>query len=120
MKNPLNCAFTQRMAVLLLVVSCSMVVSQAVEYDRGLTEHFISWLNDTKHYEPFNFNRSDSIGGSFGGKDDDDTPVNHRPIIFIHGTSDMAIGYEPINNGFRIPIEYFLSRGYTKAELYAT
>ena len=71
-------------------------------------------------YEPYNFNRSDSIGGSFGGKDSDDTPINHRPIIFVHGDRDMAIGYEWANNGFRLPIEYFLSRGYTKAELYAS
>eukprot|EP00347_Sterkiella_histriomuscorum_P009724 403340126 len=90
------------------------------EYKRGLTDHFITWLNDTGTYEPYGFNRTDSFGGSFGGKDSDDTPITKRPIIFIHGNSDMAIGDEWVNNGFRLSIEYFLSRGYTKAELYAS
>eukprot|EP00347_Sterkiella_histriomuscorum_P003794 403362914 len=90
------------------------------EYKRGLTDHFISWLNDTGTYEPYGFNRSDFFGGSFGGKDSDDTPITKRPVIFVHGNADMAIGDEWVNNGFRLSIEYFLSRGYTKAELYAS
>ncbi len=32
----------------------------------------------------------------------------------------MAIGEDRMNDGFRISIEYFLSKGYTKAELYAS
>lgn len=80
----------------------------------------MAWLNDTAHYEPYNFNRTEFFGGSFGGKEDDSTPIKRRPIVFVHGNADMAIGDNWINNGFRISIEYFLSRGYTKAELYAS
>ena len=89
-------------------------------YKRGLTDHFIAWLNRTSEYEYYGFNRSDFFGGSFGGKENDETPIKHRPIVFVHGNTDMAIGDSPMNNGFRISIEYFLSRGYTKAELYAS
>lgn len=90
------------------------------EYKRGLTDHFITWLNDTGDYEPFGFNRTDFFGGSFGGKVDDSTPILRRPVIFIHGNGDQIIGEIPDNNGFRYSIEYFLSRGYSKAELYGS
>jgi hypothetical protein len=77
-------------------------------------------LNDVGGYEPYGFNRTDFFGGSFGGKEDDSTPIVKRPIVFIHGTGDMLIGDCPMNNGFRLAIEYLLSRGYTKAELYGS
>ena len=32
----------------------------------------------------------------------------------------MLIGENPSNNGFRLSIEYFLARGYTKAEIYGS
>ena len=41
---------------------------QAVAYERGLTDHFIAWLNDTGGYESYGFNRSEYFGGSFGGR----------------------------------------------------
>ncbi len=72
------------------------------------------------YYEPWGLNRTDFFGGSFGGKDDDNTPIKRRPVVFIHGTGDMIIGEEPINNGFRLTIEHFLRMGYTKAELYGS
>ncbi len=40
-------------------------------YTRGLTPHFIEWLNDTGYYEPYGFNKSSVFGGSFGGKEYD-------------------------------------------------
>jgi triacylglycerol lipase len=85
-----------------------------------LTNHFINWLNDVGGYEPYNFNRSDFFGGSFGGKDNDNTPIKRRPVIFVHGTGGRLIGDNPITDGFRYTIEYFLSKGYTKAELYGS
>ena len=70
-------------------------------YERGLTNHFINWLNDVGGYEPYNFNRSDFFGGSFGGKDDDDTPIVRRPVVFVHGTAARIIGNDPNTDGFR-------------------
>ena len=32
----------------------------------------------------------------------------------------MLIGDSPVNNGFRISIEYFLSKGYLKSEIYGS
>ena len=85
-----------------------------------MTPHFISWLNDTAKYEPYGFNRSDFYGGSFGGKENDDTLITKRPIIFVHGTSDSLIGSTPDDSGFRYTIEHFLTLGYTKVELYGS
>ncbi len=108
-------------AFILAVLSATAVSAQTQPpLERGLTNHFISWLNDTGNYEAWGFNRTDFFGGSYGGKEDDSTPIKHRPIIFIHGNTDQAIGVDWYSNGFRISIEYFLSRGYTKAELYAS
>ena len=79
--------------------------------DRGLTDHFIEWLNKNR-FEPYNFNRAD-LGprGSFGGKENDDDTVVNEPIIFIHGNSDAALGYRPDRGetGWTSSIKYFLS-----------
>jgi len=77
-------------------------------------------LDTTKNYYPYHFNRSDYFGGSFGGKENDSTPINRVPVVFVHGAADMVIGEEWANDGFRYDIEYFLERGYTKAELYGS
>jgi alpha-D-ribose 1-methylphosphonate 5-triphosphate synthase subunit PhnI len=61
-----------------------------------------------------------SWGGSFGGKENDNTPITRRPVIFVHGTAGQIIGNTRNTNGFRIAIEYFLSKGYTKSELYGS
>jgi triacylglycerol lipase len=103
----------------LLVINFSSAV-RGIEYKRGLTDHFIGWLNDTGGYEPYNFNRTDYFGGSFGGKENDSSIIKNRPVIFIHGNQDMLIGDSPENNGFRLTIEYFLSQGYSKSELYGS
>jgi hypothetical protein len=73
-----------------VIITCG-ILSTAIavpHYERGLTDHFIDWLNNTGGYESFNFNRTSFIGGSFGGKTNDSTPITRRPVIFIHGTSD--------------------------------
>ena len=79
----------------------------------------MSWLNETG-YEPYGFNRTEFFGGSFGGKETEEDTVTRDPVIFIHGNADMIIGDTPMNNGFRYSIEYFLSRGYKKSELYGS
>ena len=62
----------------------------------GLTEHFVSFLNDTG-FEAYGFNRTGMIGGSFGGKSDDDDKVRRQPVIFVHGNGDLAAG-EDVND----------------------
>lgn len=89
----------------------------------GLTNHFSNWL-DANGYAQFNFERSDlnnaDRNGSYGGKQNNGTPVNRQPVIFIHGNSDLALGSNAGQTGWTESIEYFLAQGYTKAELYAT
>ncbi len=104
-------------SIFILVV---MLAESIKSYERGLTDHFIHWLNDEAGYEPYNFNRTEFFGGSFGGKENDSTPIKNRPIVFVHGTAGRMIGDCPVTNGFRHTIEYFLSKGYTKAELYGS
>ncbi|CDW76003.1 lipase [Stylonychia lemnae] len=111
-----------KLAVLstVLLSSLSLASAQNSTYKRGLTDHFIGYLGATKNYYPYHFNRTDFFGGSFGGKDNDSTPITKVPVIFIHGAADQIIGEEWANNGFRYSIEYFLQQGYTKAELYGS
>lgn len=40
--------------------------------------------------------------------------------MFFHGNSDIAVGDDYWQTGFTESIEYFLSKGYTKGELYIT
>lgn len=103
----------------ILTVAVSLITTSKA-YERGLTDHFVNWLSDVAGYEPYNFNRTEFFGGSFGGKDNDSSPVARRPVVFIHGTAGRVIGDCPMTNGFRYTIEYFLSKGYTKAELYGS
>lgn len=85
----------------------------------GLSSHFRSWL-DAHGYGGFHFERSDLSGGSFGGKQSDTDAITHRPVIFIHGNSDRALGTPPNLTGWRASRDYFLLKGYSAAELYAT
>ena len=86
---------------------------------RGLTEHFKSWLN-SNGYDQYKFEREDLVGGAYGGKSSDDDEVKRIPIIYIHGNSDIALGLEFWQIGATKIFEYFLGEGYTKAELYTT
>ncbi|CDW78772.1 lipase [Stylonychia lemnae] len=104
-------------AVLALV---SRIAGQNSTYKRGLTDHFINFLDLKSNYYPYGFNRTQFFGGSFGGKDNDSTPINRVPVVFVHGAADMVIGYGWENDGFRYDIEYFLDHGYTKAEIYGS
>lgn len=92
-----------------LLTTASLVSGQNSTYQRGLTDHFISFLDRTGNYYPYNFNRTQFFGGSFGGKENDSTPITKAPVIFIHGAADMLIGDSWANDGFRYSIEYFLS-----------
>lgn len=85
----------------------------------GLTSDFRSWLS-ANGYEADDFTRDDLQGGSFGGKTSPDDPIVNQPVIFIHGNSDKALGTVTGQTGWTASVEYFQSKGYTSAELYAT
>ena len=84
---------------------------------KGLTPHFSAWLK-ANGYGSYNFDRLDLTGGAYGGKSSDSDVIKNKPIIFFHGNSDIAVGTQGLFTGFTKSIDYFLSQGYTKAELY--
>ena len=79
--------------------------------------------------------------GSYGGRMHKGQNITKMPVIFIHGNSDMALK-NPSNTGstsmyqtgwtnsiqvgesssdfVKTSLQYFLSQGYTQAEMYAT
>ena len=85
----------------------------------------MQYLN-SKNLTDFNFNRSDVGCGAYGGKSNDADKIVNRPIIFIHGNSDVGFGrgtvdgQETWQTGFRSLANYFVSKGYKKSELYVT
>lgn len=86
----------------------------------GLSPHFHSWLK-ARGLGAQNFERADLLGGSYGGRTDDQDPVVHPPVIFIHGNSDRALGTgSAFHTGWTASIEFFLKKGYRPSELYAT
>jgi hypothetical protein len=87
--------------------------------DRGLSKDFLSWLN-ANGYQNLDFDRTDLVGGAFGGKASADEKLTHDPVIFLHGNSDIAVGDYYWQTGWTESLEYFMSKGYTKGELYAT
>ena len=94
------------------------VATNAIE--RGLTSHFSSWLK-TNGYSSYNFDRTEFDGGAFGGKSSDSEVLKHNPVIFYHGNSDIAVGNSwTWQTGFTTSIDYFMSKGYSKGELYIT
>jgi hypothetical protein len=118
--------------LLLLVLACGVesgpapgstsettTTSSAVT-STGLTPHFRAWLT-ANGYGTYGFARDDLSNGSFGGKASASDPVTNQPVIFIHGNSDRALGDgSALNTGWAASRAYFLSKGYTQAELYAT
>ncbi|CDW83166.1 lipase [Stylonychia lemnae] len=109
---------SQKNILIFSALSCLLNVAQA-DLDRGLTTHFKDWLN-ANGYGKYGFDRSELVGGSFGGKESDDDSVTHFPIVYFHGNSDVAVGTDGEFNGFTKSIEYFMSKGYKKSELYIT
>jgi hypothetical protein len=84
-----------------------------------ISSDFENWLN-TNGYSSYNFTRNDISGGSFGGKKNASQLIKKQPVIFIHGNGDKATGTVFGQNGWIKSINYFKSKGYTNAELYAT
>ena len=71
----------------ILIFAYIIGISVQIDYKRGLTNHFIEWLNITD-YEPYGFNRTEFYGGSFGGREYEGQPIVNNPVIFIHGDGD--------------------------------
>ncbi|WP_452227278.1 lipase family protein [Lacinutrix cladophorae] len=83
----------------------------------AITNDFQSWLQ-SNGYGNYDFLRNDLIGGSFGGKINSTDQVVNQPVIFIHGNSDKALGDVFGQSGWTDSRDYFVSQGYTNAELY--
>ena len=76
----------------LIVVLSALAICGLADIERGLTKHFTDWLS-ANGYGSFGYDRTDLDGGAYGGKSSDSDPINHKPVIFIHGNSDIAVGY---------------------------
>jgi triacylglycerol lipase len=92
-----------------------------------LTADFRGWLT-ANGYGSYDFARDDVVGGSFGGRSTAGETLKHRPIVFVHGNTDSALGtgaaltgYDPSPfTGWTPTTTYFLAHGYTMAEMYGT
>uniref|UniRef100_A0AC35TKJ3 Lipase n=1 Tax=Rhabditophanes sp. KR3021 TaxID=114890 RepID=A0AC35TKJ3_9BILA len=103
---------------LLTVLAWSTFVCSEV---RGpFTKHFSNWLHNN-NYDSYNF-EDEKFGdqGSFGGKQHDFVSVQNTPVVFIHGNSDGALADgKPMGTGWTSSITYFMTKGYTSAELFS-
>jgi hypothetical protein len=96
----------------------------------GFTDDFKVFLHDDladalraagapTEFASIDYQRSDLTGGSFGGRLSQDEPIQHRPIVLIHGNSDRAFG--GILGGWQATItDLIQNRGYGPGEIYAT
>ncbi|WKY08791.1 hypothetical protein Q1695_001741 [Nippostrongylus brasiliensis] len=85
-----------------------------------LSADFQQWLT-TNGYANDDFVRLDyGSQGSYGGRTEQAKKVLHSPVVFIHGNSDAALYISKSASGWTNSIQYFLDKGYTEAELYAT
>jgi len=103
-----------------LFLTALLAIHSSAQIAQSITPHFKSWL-DSNGYSSFKFERADIVGGSYGGKSDDNDQIAREPVIFFHGNSDHAVGVESDKfNGFTDSISFFLSQGYKPSELYIT
>lgn len=57
----------------------------------GFTEDFQNYL-DNNGLKNYSFNRPDLTGGAFGGKASPNDTIINKPVILVHGNSDIAVG----------------------------
>jgi len=79
---------------------------------RGPSSDFRQWLA-TSSFSGYDFARDRLSGGSFGGRAYAGEPIRRRPVVFVHGNTQVA-------GSWGNTVAYFKSNGYTDAELYAT
>jgi triacylglycerol lipase len=84
----------------------------------GFSPHFRQWLAGEGYSSTWA--RDDLSGGSFGGFTGT-TPeeLTHRPVIFVHGNGDRALG-GPLGGWQKLRTYLVEEKGYGSAELYAT
>ncbi len=82
-----------------------------VEVTKGsrFSSDFKTWLQDNG-YGKYDFAKGDVP--SFGGRAQAGEPLAREPVIFIHGNSDSAAGWQK-------SIEHFGAQGYKPSEMYA-
>ncbi|HAP57993.1 MAG TPA: lipase, partial [Cytophagales bacterium] len=100
-------ASIQEDAQIAITESAQKGLQMRVSSSSRLSSHFQSWLN-ANGYGGDNFANGPSYGGRSSGSD----PGNNHPVIFIHGNSDDATGWDE-------SIDYFRNNGYRTSELYA-
>jgi len=86
-----------------------------------ITDDFRNFLS-ANGYGNYDFARTDlNKIGSYGGKQSPQDQILNTPIVFVHGNSDGALtDGSKYGTGWTSSINYFLSKGYTSAELFAT
>lgn len=94
------------------IVGVALLLAPSAAGAQAITADFENWL-DSNGYASFDFERTDLVGGSFGGRANPSDPVTRDPVIFVHGNGDRASDWTPSYNAF-------VADGYTSAELYAT
>jgi pimeloyl-ACP methyl ester carboxylesterase len=80
-----------------------------VSKDSRFSSDFKRWLQ-ANGYGKYDFAQGDVP--SFGGRDSAGEKLTREPVIFIHGNSDSAAGWEK-------SIEGFAAQGYKPSEMYA-
>lgn len=84
----------------------------------GLTPDFLAWLA-AHGYAADDFARQDlGAPASFGGKTPGIPATTKRPVVFVHGNSDRALGGS--YGGWAKPRATFRAAGYATSDLYAT
>ena len=66
--SSINYKKTAQIKIVFSALSVALFAGTAhADIDRGLTPHFINWLN-ANGYGSYGFERSDLVGGAYGGK----------------------------------------------------
>lgn len=105
----------------------TFVQTSKAQISGPISSDFVMWLTKNPSYGikyAHEFLRTD-LGeyGSFGGKSMPEEQVIRVPVVFIHGNSDQALNPgtgDQYKTGWTNSIQYFKSRGFKAAELYAT
>ncbi len=86
----------------------------------GLGKDFARWLAASP-WANYDFARADVPGGSFGGGAGPRGSLR-RPVVFVHGNSDSALGRPGDSRwtGWRASVAHLLASGYRREDLYGT
>ncbi|VDK82040.1 unnamed protein product [Onchocerca ochengi] len=103
--------------MMLYLISLLLLLSNEYYGQAEFTSHFNNFLKRNYGMKTQgNLERLDmglSLWGSFGGKMNENDPINKRPVLFVHGAFSRAAVFLKHR-------EYFIYKGYSWSELYAT